>query len=180
MSVVTRIGLGTALDVPEMQQLEVRAGRLFAEIGMPLIADHPPPTMEDFESHFDDGSVWVAYAQDREPGVLMGWASASIIDGAGHLDQVSVDPSVQKRGIGTALVGQVCDWASNLGLDAVTLTTFSEVEWNGPFYARRGFVALSDDDLGPELGRIRRSELAQGLDVSPRIAMRLDLRKTRY
>ena len=39
------------------------------------------------------------------------------------------------RGIGAALVEHVCGWAITRA-DTVTLTTFHDVEWNGPLHAR--------------------------------------------
>lgn len=35
-----------------------------------------------------------------------------------------------------------------------------------------GLSAIADDELGPDLRRIRDAEQAAGLDVSPRVAMR--------
>jgi hypothetical protein len=72
------------------------------------------------------------------------------------------------------LVAAVCDWARFQGYGAVTLTTFRDVAWNGPFYARMGFGVL--DDLTPGLQAIRDHERAIGDDdLGPRIAMRKDV-----
>ena len=103
------------------------------------------------------------------------YACASVVDGEGHLDQVSVRRSYARRGIGGALVEQVCEWAKTEGLHAVTLTTFRQVEWNGPLYERYGFAPLDEGDHGPELTAIRTAERAAGIDVAPRIAMRRQL-----
>jgi hypothetical protein len=54
------------------------------------------------------------------------------------------------------------------------LTTYRDVPWNGPFYARRGFRTISR--LGPGLRAIRDHEKAIGDDgFGPRIAMRKNL-----
>ncbi len=180
------VSIRTALpgDVEQMRQLEVRAGTLFAEIGMHSIAQDAPPTALEFESHLKSGTVWVAWQHSGSEAsgggpteTVVGWVSGSIVDNEGHLNQVSAEPSAQGQGIGSALVARGCEWARSLGLSSVTLTTFSEVAWNGPFYARRGFVALPPEQFGPELAEIRRSEIENGLDVSPRVAMRLVLAK---
>jgi hypothetical protein len=44
----------------------------------------------------------------------------------------------------------------------VTLTTYADVPWNGPWYARHGFAELAE--LTPELARLRAAERAAGLD----------------
>lgn len=57
-------------------------------------------------------------------------------------------------------------------LPALTLTTFPDVPWNAPYYARLGFRVLADGDVGPQLRRIRAHEAELGLDRWPRVAMR--------
>jgi hypothetical protein len=72
------------------------------------------------------------------------------------------------------LVGSVCDWSRSHGFDAVTLTTFRDVPWNGPFYEKLGFRPLTDLSRG--LAAVRQHERAIGDDdFGPRIAMRMDL-----
>ena len=57
---------------------------------------------------------------------------------------------------------------------AITLTTYADVPWNAPYYARRGFVEISE--FGPGLRAEREREQQLGLDeVGPRVVMRRDL-----
>ena len=103
-----------------------------------------------------------------------GFACVGIVDGSAHLWQLSVHPSESRRGRGTALVAAVCDWAASNGYRGVTLTTFRDVPWNGPFYRGLGFHPL--DDPLPELAAIRDRETMIGLDdLGARIAMQKDL-----
>ncbi len=167
-----RIGLAMVDDVPAMQRVEVEAGQRFVEVGLGSIAADPPPPADALLEHVATSTAWVA----RDPsGDVVGYAVASVVDGAGHLDQVSVRPEHGGAGIGAALIEAVCRWAASEGFDAVTLTTFREVAWNGPYYERRGFRPLTDDELGPGLRAIRSHEAAVGLDVAPRLAMRREL-----
>jgi hypothetical protein len=54
----------------------------------------------------------------------------------------------------------------------MTLTTFRDVAWNGPFYERLGFVAVDTAD-SPGLASHREQELTLRLDdKGPRVAMR--------
>jgi GNAT superfamily N-acetyltransferase len=156
-------------DLRELQDIEVDAGMVFAQIGLASIAEADPPSLDVLRAHLETGTLWVAVDHDDR---RVAYASASIVDGEGHLDQVSVRRSHARRGIGAALVERVCDWAMAQGLPAVTLTTFRDVAWNGPLYERYGFVPLAPDDQGPELTAIRTAERAAGIDVAPRIAMR--------
>jgi hypothetical protein len=54
---------------------------------------------------------------------------------------------------------------------ALTLTTFTQVPWNAPYYARCGFRLLDDDFLAPGLRKIREHEAALGLDRWPRACL---------
>jgi hypothetical protein len=61
------------------------------------------------------------------------------------------------------------------GIAALTLTTFSQVPWNAPYYERCGFRCLDEAELTPGLRAIRRHEAEMGLDRWPRLCMRRDL-----
>jgi N-acetylglutamate synthase-like GNAT family acetyltransferase len=91
-----------------------------------------------------------------------------------HLEQISVDPAHGGRGIGTALLLEVVARADAVGARGVTLTTFRDVAFNGPWYARHGFVEV-DEDAHPWLTVARTYERGAGVDVRPRCAMALSL-----
>jgi GNAT superfamily N-acetyltransferase len=165
---VVTIRAAAPADVPALADLEVRAGEPFRSIGLGAVADSPPPEPDGLLAHVHAGTAWVAELD----GSVVGYAIAGVVDGDGHIDQVSVLPEVQGRGIGRSLVQAVLDWSRREGHHAVTLTTFMDVPWNGPWYERLGFRFLHDEELGPQLQGIRRRERAAGLDLRPRAAMR--------
>lgn len=168
MVVIRPAGVG---DMSEVQAIEVDAGELFRSVGLDGIAEDPPPSVEELGAHVAAGTAWVAEVD----GVVVGYAVASVVDGEGHLDQVSVARSAAGRGVGRRLIERVCRWAGDEGYDAVTLTTFVDVPWNGPYYERLGFRVVDEGDQGPELAAIRRREADAGLDIAPRAAMRRSL-----
>lgn len=163
------IRLATERDLAALPAIEVAAGQAFADAGLQSIADDDPPTTDDLRPHIQAGTIWVAVDELDRP---IGYATASVVDGEGHLDQVSVLPSAGGRGVGRVLVAAVEQWAAGEGFDAVTLTTFSDLTWNGPWYRRLGYEPLAEVELGPELAGIRAVEQARGIDVAPRTAMR--------
>jgi GNAT superfamily N-acetyltransferase len=63
-----------------------------------------------------------------------------------HLEQLSVHPEHVRRGIGRRLLRAGIDWATTHDYDELTLTTFRDVPWNGPFYASEGFVEIGPAD----------------------------------
>src|SRR4051812_44672108 len=161
-------------DVEPMRTVEVRAGRLFTEIGMDDVAAHPPPSAELLHDYVRGGRAWVA---DAAPVGVVGFAIADVVDGNAHLEQISVDSDYGRRGIGSALIDAVDAWAAGRELTTMTLSTFRDVPFNGPYYARLGFSLVAEDELGPGLLGLRSAEGDHGLDVSARVFMRRAVRR---
>lgn len=157
-----------------LRHLEVRAGVRFRDIGMDAIADAEPMTDALLDRHARDGHSWVAIAGDQSDRPI-GYLVVEVVDGLGHVEQVSVDPDWQGRGVGRRLVDAAVAWARGEGRPALTLTTFIDVPWNRPLYEHLGFRVLADDELGPELRAVRDHETAAGLDPAQRVCMRLDI-----
>jgi GNAT superfamily N-acetyltransferase len=148
------------------------AGETFRSLGMGLVADDDPGSPAELAPYAEDGRALVAVdAADRPVGYLL----LDVVDGAGHVEQVSVHPDHARRGIGGRLVERAASWARARGLPALTLTTYVDVPWNGPYYERLGFRYLAPNDETPGLRRIRADERAAGLDAWPRACMRRDL-----
>lgn len=122
-----------------------------------------------------DGRLWVAVAEaaDRERGPdVLGFALVEPVDGNAHLEQLSVVRAHHGQGIGRQLLEAVCLWAADQSLAAVTLCTFSDVEWNRPLYEHLGFAVVPDDRWSPGLRAVFDSDAALGLDLSRRVVMR--------
>ena len=94
-----------------------------------------------------------------------------LADDLPHLEELDVDPSHGRRGLGTALVRTVCEWATVSRYGMLTLTTFRAVAWNLPFYARLGFEELPREILRPELAAVVAEEAHRGLDPATRAVM---------
>ncbi|MDQ1015236.1 GNAT family N-acetyltransferase [Streptomyces afghaniensis] len=167
-----RIRPATAAELPALQDIERAAGAPFRDLGMPEIADDEPPALDVLERYRAAGRCWVAAdVHDRPAAYLL----AEPVDGALHIEQVSVHPRAARRGVGRELLAHAAERAREEGLTALTLTTFTEVPWNAPYYARLGFRALAEADLTPGLREIRATEAAHGLDRRPRVCMRAPL-----
>lgn len=155
-----------------LRDIERAAGQPFADIGMAFVADDEPPSIETLSEFANDGRAWVATDDNDRP---VAYLLAEVVDGNAHLEQVSVHPDHARRGIGRTLLDHLVDWALQRQLPAITLTTYRDVPWNGPYYERCGFRYLTDAEVTPGLRTIRAAEAAHGLDRWPRICMRRDL-----
>ena len=167
-----RIRAAAAAELPALQDIERAAGEAFRDIGMPEIADDEPLSLDELTAYRQDGRVWVAVGQN---GRLVAYLVAGLVDGSLHVEQVSVHPASAHRGVGRAMLEHAAGRAAAVGMPALTLTTFSEVPWNAPYYERCGFRQLAEAEITPGLREIRRREAEHGLDRWPRVCMRRDL-----
>jgi ribosomal protein S18 acetylase RimI-like enzyme len=156
-------------DLAALQDVERAAGTPFRDVGMDMIADDDPPSVEELATYQESGRAWVfTDEQDRPVAYLL----VQAVDGYAHVEQVSVRPEFARRGIGRQLIDVAEKWAASSGLRGLTLTTYAEVPWNAPYYERLGFRVIADDDLTSGLRHIRDDEKAKGLDAWPRVTMR--------
>lgn len=155
-------------ELPVLQDIERAAGQCFRDVGMPEIADDEPLPLGQLARYRRTGVARVA-ADDAD--IPVAYLIAGRVDGNLHVEQVSVHPDSARRGVGRSLLDHLAHHATAEGVPALTLTTFTEVPWNAPYYVRCGFRLLDDDRLTPGLRKIREREAAHGLDRWPRACM---------
>jgi GNAT superfamily N-acetyltransferase len=120
----------------------------------------------------DHEYVWVVVDEGDQPA---GFAIVHLLDEAVHLHELDVDPRYARQGLGRRLIAAIVDWARERGAPALTLTTFRDVPWNGPYYARLGFRTLDSTALSPALQLVWEAEAAAGMPMAHRICMQFDL-----
>ena len=155
-------------DVPLLRAIELDAARLLVDYApAPLLLE--ATGLEELHAARHRGHLWVALADD----VPVGFAHVKVLEPAvAHLQEIDVHPEHGRRGLGTRLVMAVCEWAATAGYGSVTLTTFRDVAWNMPFYARLGFETIPTDELTPALRSVVEDETRRGLDPTRRVTMR--------
>jgi GNAT superfamily N-acetyltransferase len=156
-------------DLSVLVEIERAAGDLFRQLDADLFADHDPGSVEELLPYADDRRAFVSVdARDRPIGYLL----VDLVDGAAHIEQVSVHPDHARKGLGRALIEHAADWASARALHSLTLTTYVDVPWNAPYYERLGFRSLPAGEETPGLRAIREHERRLGLEVWPRTSKR--------
>jgi predicted DCC family thiol-disulfide oxidoreductase YuxK/GNAT superfamily N-acetyltransferase len=162
-------------ELPELQRVEREAGERFRGLGLlDHLLDHSL-SLPELSAHQRAGRVWVAVDADERP---VGFAVASVLDGGAggaHLEELDVVPRAGRQGVGTRLVATVCEWAASQGFSTLTLSTFRDVPWNAPFYARRGFRSVPLAELSPALREVRAREERLGIAIDQRVVMRRPL-----
>jgi GNAT superfamily N-acetyltransferase len=167
--VTTRIRRARRDELEALVDIEREAGALFETVGMPEIARDDPGSVAELEPFRADGRAWVAVDDDDHP---IAYLVSEVVDGCAHIEQVSVAPAHARRGLGAALIDHLARAAAAEGLAALTLTTFRDVPWNGPYYERLGFVVVEPEDQGPELAALVAEEAERIPGEAPRVAMR--------
>src|SRR5512139_3290634 len=140
-----RIRAGTEDDIPRLAEVERASDTLFPPGRLPP-GDATYP-VAGLRAACNEGLLLVA----DEDGAIAGFAFCEPADGRLHLTGLAVHPDFGRLGIGAALVRRAIDESRTRGLDGVTLTTFADLAWNGPFYARLGFRVADERALSPFL-----------------------------
>lgn len=167
----------TGDDIARMIAADIAASELFRPTG--LIYDMAPvPDGVPAQILRDAIKDQMVIAAEFES-VAIGFALYSIRgENDFYLDQLSVDPTHGRKGVGAALVQACLQRSEDLGHSEVFLSTFRKLEWNGPFYKRLGFKELPRRKLADwmiEIEDLQREEM----DVSQRCFMIRKVRRWR-
>lgn len=155
-------------DIPYLPSIE-RAAATLLKGHAPGSVFEETTTEAEFSAAQMDKRLWVARTND----VPVGFAHVEVLEpGSAHLKELDVHPEHVRRGLGSRLVMAVGAWASCNGCQFLTLTTFRDVPFNMPFYARLGFEAIPFGELSSALQSIVQEESYRGLDPARRVAMR--------
>jgi len=160
-----------ASELAALQQVEIAASELFAEIGLNQVAEDEPLPLDFLRAQQRLGLVWVAADEHDRP---VGFAAARELVGASHIEEIAVHPAHGRRGLGKRLIEALCDWARRQGYPAITLSTFRDVPWNAPYYARIGFRVLEESELSVGLSALLDQEEKAWFPLT-RVCMRRDL-----
>jgi GNAT superfamily N-acetyltransferase len=157
-------------DLPLLPDVERTAAAQFRATPYAYLAEDDYLVSDDAD--LEREYVWVVVDEADQP---VGFAIVRLLDESVHLHELDVDARHARQGLGRRLIEEVADWARARGATALTLTTFDDVAWNGPYYARLGFRTLDLATLNPGLEAVRQSEIEAGLPMAHRICMQLDL-----
>ena len=161
------------LAVPEDAQLlpaiETSAAQEFRMIDeLSWLAESPPMSIERHSQLIALSTCWVALdAGNRPQGFLSAERHGSVL----HIYELSVMPSMQRQGTGRHLIEAAKDYARSSRLSFVTLTTFTNVPWNAPFYSRIVFQTKATTDLDQRLAAKLSEEYEHGFAPESRCAM---------
>lgn len=156
--------------LPALPGIERAAAEIFPAGMIPEAVKNYVLTLKDFENALANKLLWTAVTLDNQP---VGFTLVLAKDKSAMLAELDVDPKHQQKGLGSNLVQTVIKWARQKGFNHLTLTTFSNVSWNAPFYEKFGFRRLEEAELTTDLIAALAKEAELGL--KNRVAMQLEL-----
>jgi GNAT superfamily N-acetyltransferase len=146
-------------DLPRMLEVEIQAATLFPSSVLPEAMGRSGSPHE-LRAAVAAGLAWVAEAEHN---LVVGFLVAQVVGTSLHIVEMDVHPAHGRQGIGGLLLEHAIAQCQRLGLHETTLTTFTSVPWNEPFYARHGFRALTSTDKFGHLTRALAHEASRGL-----------------
>ncbi|CAA0081998.1 Uncharacterised protein [Zhongshania aliphaticivorans] len=156
-------------ELQKLIAIDDDASELYASVGLKLDLGRDHPFV------VDEINRWSRAIEQRLSHVAVdkldnpiGFAALGFLDGDPYLDQISVLQDYMQRGIGTLLLNCAIAWSGDRPL---WLTTYSHLPWNRSYYEKQGFVAINEQDCGPELCAVLQTQRAALPDPQQRIAM---------
>jgi GNAT superfamily N-acetyltransferase len=166
------IRLARGDDLPKLAAVERSAASLFRSVELGWIADGATLERASLAAMCENGTLWIAVNRADDP---VGFLAAHVMDRRFHISEISVVRSHQRQGLGRALMVAAIASARADGYRRVTLTTYRDLPWNGPFYSKLGFAEIDPRGLGPEHTLKLQAETEAGHDPSRRCVMAMCL-----
>jgi len=157
-------------ELDALSAIEVAAdGRFQATPYAALVAGYPTTEIADFADAQDRWGLWVAVAGDDR---AVGFAHCKPVGrGTVYVAQLSVHPDHAGNRLGAVLLERVAAFHGPRGVRRLTLTTFRDIPWNGPYYERLGFHEVPDLAAEVFLGRQVAEQVRSGFPEESRVAM---------
>jgi N-acetylglutamate synthase-like GNAT family acetyltransferase len=157
-------------DLGFLPTIERSSDELFSTIdGYPSGGSSRTVPLDVLERCREAGALWVAEEAAKPVGFLAGAVMGEDL----FIAQLSVERAQQRRGLGSALLSCAIADSREQGISRFFLITNRSVPWNGPFYARHGFVELEPNQLTPALRQALEADQAHAPFPEERCLMTL-------
>jgi len=166
------VRLARSEDLIELAAVERSAASVFRDVGLVWLADGETMDLALLTALCRDGTLWVVADEIDEP---VGFLAAHELDGRFYIAEVSIARFHQRQGHGARLIAAAVDHARPAGFGAVTLATYRDLPWNGPYYARLGFKEVDPRAAGPGHLQKLQAEAEAGHEPARRCVMALFL-----
>jgi ribosomal protein S18 acetylase RimI-like enzyme len=156
-------------DIPLLEYVERSAAEIFRTANLSFLADGDTVDPRALVAMAQANHLLIAANRFDQP---IGFVGGEYLNGNFHIIEISVAKEFQGKGVGKALMTAMVQQVSREGYKSITLTTYKNLPWNGPWYSRIGFFEVNAQDMGKEYLDILASEAQHGLDLRSRCVMR--------
>ncbi len=136
------------------------------------IATSCGPDLSVFGRQLDESSVLVAHDNADRP---VGFIAFERIEQDIYIWLLAVHPDHVRQKLGSRLLTSALDTGRSLGADRCVLSTFRDVPFNAPFYARHGFTELALSEAPSVHVQRFHDEVPPGTDPNLRLLMQFRL-----
>jgi ribosomal protein S18 acetylase RimI-like enzyme len=161
-----KIRRAQSYDIPLLEYVERSAAEIFRTANLGFLADGDTVDPKALAAMSQASHLWVAVNRFDQP---LGFVGGEYLSGNFHIVEISVAKEFQGKGVGKALMNTMVEHIRREGYKSITLTTYKNLPWNGPWYSRMGFFEVNAQDMGRAYLQILESE---GLDLRSRCVMR--------
>jgi GNAT superfamily N-acetyltransferase len=154
-------------EAAAIQVIEQMAAQRFRTTDFAWVADAAPGAMEAIVASIAAQQLLVMEAQSGPAaGEPVAFVQFAAVDHSVYIEEVDVLPDHAGHRLAARLIDAVEPWAKAQELPILTLSTFSTIPWNAPYYRRLGFRDMGH--LGPGLAAIRERHRGLGLSDEQR------------
>ncbi|MEC5320210.1 GNAT family N-acetyltransferase [Brenneria populi subsp. brevivirga] len=167
-----RIRPASHREIERLLIIEKKAGEIFSSLPGDFLSrlpsDMPTHSVAFYKKSIDEGCCWVIEDDSK----IAGFICTENIESEEtiHINELDVLYGEQGKGLGRRLLDFIINDAKRKN-KKITLTTFSNVPWNAPFYKKAGFRFAHNSELTARLRSLLAEESALGLPLEYRCAM---------
>lgn len=129
--------------MPDLVKVDHACAAMYHAIGFDG-AEVPPRSFADLVALTRDHNVFVVEA-DWKPAGYVAWRDEA--PGVAYIEELNVDPELQRFGLGSRLLETVRDDARKAGLQHIVLRAWTRAKWAIGFYRKNGFREMDNATL---------------------------------
>ncbi|MBL1419550.1 MAG: GNAT family N-acetyltransferase [Alphaproteobacteria bacterium] len=84
---------------------------------------------------------------DQKP---VGFIALTSYTNSWYIEEISVVEHAQSQGVGNGLLSYIKMLAEIKRIASINLITFRDVEWNQPYYTKKGYVSMAEERLSEQ------------------------------
>ncbi|PCI86339.1 MAG: hypothetical protein COB24_10080 [Hyphomicrobiales bacterium] len=102
-------------------------------------------------AHCVDNELCFIAEIDQNP---VGFIALTAYTNSWFIEEINVVEHAQSQGVGNGLLSYVKMLAEIKRIVSINLITFRNVEWNQPYYTKKGYVSMAEERLSEQFGAL--------------------------